>query len=204
MAAGRVAIERSLSVARAVASPKIRVSRQAARDSAITSTADAMQWSKSRPALDHYKLYMRLAAASARVQPARFPCASRRLARAKVAANVDCACRSARSTEAGVGWRSSCAPIDCGAIGPAFGFPADWRTAFSNCAILLVQGPACAGALLKPKAATTTQAAVARRAVVMACLPARRFDSPGYSNAKMRFQSFFMLITVQPSFFASS
>jgi hypothetical protein len=26
----------------------------------------------------------------------------------------------------------------------------------------------------------------------------------GYSNAKMRFQSFFMLITVQPSFFASS
>ncbi len=25
-----------------------------------------------------------------------------------------------------------------------------------------------------------------------------------YSNAKMRFQSFFMLITVQPSFFASS
>jgi hypothetical protein len=25
----------------------------------------------------------------------------------------------------------------------------------------------------------------------------------GYSNAKMRFQSFFMLITVQPSFFAS-
>ena len=36
------------------------------------------------------------------------------------------------------------------------------------------------------------------------------FFSPGkghrgfYSNAKMRFQSFFMLMTVQPSFFASS
>jgi hypothetical protein len=26
-------------------------------------------------------------------------------------------------TEAGLGWRSSCAPIDCGAIGQAFGFP---------------------------------------------------------------------------------
>ena len=31
------------------------------------------------------------------------------------------------------------------------------------------------------------------------------FAHPGrYSNANMRFQSFFMLITVQPSFFASS
>ena len=40
----------------------------------------------------------------------------------------------ARWIEAGVGWRSSCAPIDCGAMGPAFGFPADWRTACSNCA----------------------------------------------------------------------
>ena len=28
--------------------------------------------------------------------------------------------------------------------GPAYGFPADWRTACSNCAIWLVQGPACA------------------------------------------------------------
>jgi hypothetical protein len=28
--------------------------------------------------------------------------------------------------------------------------------------------------------------------------------SPPYSNAKMRFQSFFMLITVQPLFFPSS
>src|SRR5262245_55637928 len=116
----------------------------------------------TRRALDRHKLYMRLAAASARVHPARLPCASRRLARASVAANVACACCSARLTEAGVGWRSSCAPIDCGAIGPAFGFPADWRTAFSNCAILLVQGPACAGAMLRPKA-TTIEATVARR-----------------------------------------
>src|SRR4029079_6615498 len=35
-----------------------------------------------------HRLYIRLAAASARVHPARFPCASSRLARAKVAANV--------------------------------------------------------------------------------------------------------------------
>src|SRR5262245_16290712 len=105
----------------------------------------------TRRALDRHKLYMRLAAASARVHPARLPCASRRLARAKVAANVVCACCSARLTEAGVGWRSSWAPIDCRAIGPAFGFPADWRTAFSNCAILLVQGPACAGALFRDR-----------------------------------------------------
>src|SRR5262245_31367311 len=105
----------------------------------------------TRRVLDRHKLYMRLAAASARVHPARLPCASRRLARAKVAANVVCACCSARLIEAGVGWRSSCAAIDCGAIGPAFGFPADWRTAFSNCAILLVQGPACAGALFRDR-----------------------------------------------------
>src|SRR5262245_37356075 len=131
----------------------------------------------TRRTLDRHKLYMRLAAASARVQPARFPWASRRLARAKVAANDACACCSARLTEAGVGWRSSCAPIDCGAIGPAFGFPADWRTAFSNCAILLVQGPACAGAMLRPKA-TTIEATVARRfvAVAMCCLLHRPFE----------------------------
>ena len=101
--------------------------------------------------LDHYKLYIRLAAASARVHPTRFPCLSRRLARAKVAANAAFACCSARLIEAGVGWRSSCAPIDCGAIGPAFGLPADWRTACSNCAILLLHGPACATAALRPR-----------------------------------------------------
>ena len=34
------------------------------------------------------------------------------------------------------------------------------------------------------------------------CIGARRALNVGYSNAKMRFQSFFMLITVQPSSFA--
>ena len=52
---------------------------------------------------DHHRLYIRLAAARARVHPARFPCASSRLARAKVAANVAFACCSARLIEAGVG-----------------------------------------------------------------------------------------------------
>jgi len=52
---------------------------------------------------DRHKLYMCLAAASARVHPARFPCASRRLARPRVAANAACACCSARLIGAGVG-----------------------------------------------------------------------------------------------------
>lgn len=112
--------------------------------------------------LGHYKLYIRLAAASARVHPTRFPCLSRRLARAKVAANAAFACFSARLIEAGVGWRSSCAPIDCGAMGPAFGFPADWRTACSNCVILLLHGPACAAATLRPRAAATSKVAESR------------------------------------------
>src|SRR4029077_199492 len=112
--------------------------------------------------VDHHRLYIRLAAASARVHPARFPCASSRLARARVAANKACAFCSARLIDAGVGWRSSCAPIDCGAIGPAFGFPADWRTACSNCAILLLQGPACAAATLRPRAAATSKVAESR------------------------------------------
>ena len=107
-------------------------------------------------------MYIRLAAASAREHPTRFPCLSRRLARAKVAANVALACSSARLTEAGVGWTSSCAPIDCGAIGPAFGFPADWRTACSNCAILLLHGPACAAATPRPRAAATSKVAESR------------------------------------------
>jgi hypothetical protein len=51
----------------------------------------------------HYKLYIRLAAASARVHPTRFPCLSRRLARAKVVANAAFARCSARLIEAGVG-----------------------------------------------------------------------------------------------------
>src|SRR5262249_9050815 len=106
----------------------------------------------------HYRLYMRFAAVSARVQPARFPWASSRLARAIVAAKAACARSSARLTESGVGWRSICAPIDCGAIGPAFGFPADWRTACSNCAIAVVHGPACAEATPTLKAAVTKAA----------------------------------------------
>src|SRR5262249_21926136 len=79
------------------------------------------------------------------------------------ALNDACARSSARLTEPGVGWRSSWAPIDGGAIGPAPGFPADCRTAFSNCAILLLQGPACADATPRGKAAPTTKAAIHRR-----------------------------------------
>jgi hypothetical protein len=108
----------------------------------------------------HQKLYMRFAAASDRLQPVRFPCASNRLARAKVAAKLACARSSARFTEPGVGWRSICAPIDCGAIGPAFGFPADWRTACSNCKIAVVHGPACAGTM-PIKTAAAIKAALA-------------------------------------------
>jgi hypothetical protein len=132
-------------------------------------------WNESR---DHRRLYIRSAAASARLHPARFPCASSRRARAKVAANAACAFCSARLTEAGVGWTSSCAPIDCGAIGPAFGFPADWRTACSNCAILLLHGPACAAATPRPRAAATSKVAeirwMARRRISMTCARHRR------------------------------
>jgi hypothetical protein len=39
----------------------------------------------------------------------------------------------------------------------------DWRTACSNCAILLLQGPACADAAPSPKAAATIKTAVAGR-----------------------------------------
>lgn len=60
----------------------------------------------------NYRLYMSLAAESARMHPARSPRASRRLARAMVAADIACARFSARLMEAGVGWRSICAPID--------------------------------------------------------------------------------------------
>ena len=51
--------------------------------------------------------------------------------------------------------------------------------------------------LMRPEAAATPLAPVT--------FPIAQFPA-GYSNsnAKMRFQSFFMLITVQPSFFASS
>jgi hypothetical protein len=108
----------------------------------------------------HCRLYIASASASARVHPARLPRASSRLARAKVAANFAWALCSARLTEPGVGWRSIWAPIDWDAIGPASGLPADCRTASSNCAILSVQGPACAEATLTPKAAMKKAAAV--------------------------------------------
>src|SRR5262249_44175957 len=98
----------------------------------------------------------RLAAVSARVHPERSPRASSRFARAMAALNDACARSSARFTEAGVGWRSSCAAIDWGAIGPASGLLADWRTAFSNSAILLLHGPACADAAHRTKAAPAT------------------------------------------------
>ena len=111
-------------------------------------------------AYDHYRLYMALAVASARLHPARFPRASRRLARAKVAANFARALSWARLTEFGVGWRSIWAAIDWRAIGPAFGFPADCRTASSNCAISALQGPACADSMLRTKLAMKMAAAI--------------------------------------------
>jgi hypothetical protein len=51
-----------------------------------------------------------------------FPSASRALARSSMATNVVCACLCACATELDVGWRLSCAPTDCYAIGPASGF----------------------------------------------------------------------------------
>ena len=111
-------------------------------------------------ACDHYRLYIALAAASARAHPVRFPRASSRLARAKVAANFAFARCSALLIELGVGWRSICAAIDWRAIGPAFGFPADCRTASSNCAISALQGPACADPMLRPKAEMKKAAAI--------------------------------------------
>src|SRR4029453_14017163 len=60
---------------------------------------------------DH-RIYIRLAALRAPVQPSRSPAASSRLARAMVAANCDLSCACSRFTEATVGCRSSCAAID--------------------------------------------------------------------------------------------
>src|SRR4051812_37014579 len=62
--------------------------------------------------------------------------------------------------EAGVGWWLRSAPIDCGAVNPASGLPCDARMAASNCAISLVQGPACA------LAAVRTSTAERRAAVI--------------------------------------
>jgi hypothetical protein len=116
----------------------------------------------TRALIVHCRLYISLAVASARLHPARLPCASSRLARARVAANCAWARSLARLIEAGVGWRSICAPIDCGPNGPAFGLPADCRTASSNCAILALQGPACADSMLRPKAAKKKTVAIRR------------------------------------------
>jgi len=117
------------------------------------------------------RIYIRLAAESARLQPARSPLASNRLARAMVAENVDCKRFWACFKEAGVGCRSSCAATDCGAINPAFGFPADWRMAASNWAISSLQGPAWATGMLKQSIAQTIGAVVPRSFDIGARLP---------------------------------
>src|SRR5262245_54517654 len=122
----------------------------------------------------HCRLNLRLASASALVQPARLPRASSRLARASADSNVACALPSARLTEPGVGWCPSCAPIVWEAVGPAPGVLADWRTTFSNCAILAVQGPACADATLRINAAPSTGAVVNRRFM----MALQRFAAP--------------------------
>src|SRR5262245_13064558 len=118
---------------------------------------------RSQWPLNHCRLYVRLASLSALAQPTRLPRASSRLARARAALNVVCARESARATDAGVGWRSSWAPIDCRPVGPASGLFADCRTACSNCAIALLQGPACADTMLRSETATTTAAATFTR-----------------------------------------
>src|ERR1043166_9014065 len=97
---------------------------------------------------------MSLARARAAVHPGSarlsscFACAS-------AARNAAQARAWARLIEAGVGSRSSCAPIDWGAIGPAYGFRADWRTACSNWPISDLHGPACADEAARPAKATT-------------------------------------------------
>jgi len=53
--------------------------------------------------IDQLRLYIRLASAKARIHPARLPCASSLLARARVRSNAICACSSARLTEPSVG-----------------------------------------------------------------------------------------------------
>jgi len=110
---------------------------------------------RSRAHPDHCRSYICLAAMSACVQPTRSPRASSRLARTKAFLKAACARAWARATELGVGWRSSCAPMDCRAKGPASGLLADCRRPCSNCAIALLQGPACNEVVLRHKTATT-------------------------------------------------
>ena len=88
--------------------------------------------------------------------------ASSRLARAKAAAKFACARCWARLTELGVGWRSICASIDCRPkwAGVWIGCRLPHRS--SNCAILVLHGPACADEMPKPKAATQRAAAIRR------------------------------------------
>jgi hypothetical protein len=63
----------------------------------------------------------------------------------------------------GVGWCSNCAAIDCGAVGPASGSFAEWRTAFSNLAIAVVHGPASTDVTPRSNATPTNKTATAGR-----------------------------------------
>ena len=85
-------------------------------------------------------------------------------------------------------------------LGPAFGRSskpqcsrAPWLNVFSN---RQLRGNVIANVCLMPPYRTLPLDGIVS-------LNPSLFGDP-YSNAKMRFQSFFMLMTVQPSFFASS
>ena len=85
-------------------------------------------------------------------------------------------------------------------LGPAFGRSSEpqcsrvpWLNAFSNPQL---RANVIANVCLMPHCRTLPLDGIVS-------LNPSLFGDP-YSNAKMRFQSFFMLMTVQPSFFASS
>jgi hypothetical protein len=88
------------------------------------------------------------------------------LARVNTASNAASVRFSARFTDPGVGWYSICAAIDWGAVGPASGLFADWRTAFSNFAIAVVHGPASTDVMLRSNATPTNKAATAGRFMI--------------------------------------
>jgi hypothetical protein len=119
------------------------------------------------------RMYIRLAALSAPVHPARSPLASNRLARAIVAENFDCNRCCACFREAGVGCRLSWASTDCGAVNPAFGLPADWRMAVSNCAMSSLHGPACATAMVQQSVAPTISPVIPKSFDIVPRLPGR-------------------------------
>ena len=104
-----------------------------------------------------------MAALRARVQPARSPSASRRLARTISAKNFDFSHCPARFTEAAVGWRSSCAPTDWGAVSLRIWIAGDSSTAASNYLISALHRPACAGLKPSPKTATIAEPSIACR-----------------------------------------